>query len=217
MHLKVVQCGDDSTGCASYLINHNDRWYLIDTSLSSRSEELIRSVERYTRELECILLTHEHIDHTGASKILQERFCCPIYAHRAARESLIRGDDTYIGGWLFGEEFNPPEEIRGFEEGPLHLPGNLTLKAIHTPGHSPGSAVFLYEEGGVLFSGDLLFCGGWVGRWDLPGGDLNLLCRSLKSLLEEDFSSLYPGHGSWCIGEGKYHLLGALGYLKDVC
>lgn len=217
MPLKVIQCGDDITGCASYLINHSDNWYLIDTSLSSRGKDLIRRIERHTDSLQGILLTHEHIDHTGSSHMLQERFKCPIYVHKVARDTLIRGDDTHIGGWLFGEVFKPPEEIKAFEEGPLHLPGGLTLKAIHTPGHSPGSTVFLYEEDGILFSGDLLFCGGWVGRWDLPGGDLKLLCTSLRSLMEVDFRSLYPGHGSWCSGEGKYHLLGALGYLKGVC
>ncbi|RLF56160.1 MAG: hypothetical protein DRN28_01310 [Thermoplasmata archaeon] len=217
MPFKVIQCGDDSIGCASYLINHSDNWYLIDTSLPSRGRELIRRIERHTQNLQCILFTHEHIDHAGAARALQERFNCPVFAHRVARETLAQGDDTYIGGWLFGEVFRPPQEIKTFQEGTLHLPGGLSLKTIHTPGHSPGSTVYIYEEEGALFSGDLLFCGGWVGRWDLPGGDLRLLCSSLKSLIEEDFRSLYPGHGSWCSGEGKYHLMGALGYLKGIC
>ncbi|HIC95888.1 TPA: MBL fold metallo-hydrolase [Candidatus Bipolaricaulota bacterium] len=69
----------------------------------------------------------------------------------------------------------------------------LSLKVLHTPGHSPGSLVFMVDRG--LFVGDLVFSGS-IGRTDLPGGSPREMERSLRRIieLEGDFR-IFPGHG----------------------
>ena len=74
--------------------------------------------------------------------------------------------------------------------------GRTTLRVIHIPGHTPGSIGFV--AGGVLFSGDTLFCGG-VGRTDLPGGSWKDLESSIreKILTLPEETVVLPGHGPW--------------------
>ena len=71
--------------------------------------------------------------------------------------------------------------------------GNLEVRTIHTPGHSPGSSCYLV--GNNLFTGDTLFVGD-VGRSDLVGGSFETLLRSIKEriiVLPEE-TRVWPGH-----------------------
>ena len=73
--------------------------------------------------------------------------------------------------------------------------GNISLKVIHTPGHTRGSCCFICESEKIMFSGDTLFEDG-IGRYDLYGGDYNTLMKSLQKLksLNENYK-IYLGHG----------------------
>ncbi|MEY2549009.1 MAG: hydroxyacylglutathione hydrolase, partial [Verrucomicrobiota bacterium] len=64
------------------------------------------------------------------------------------------------------------------------------------PGHCPGSLCFFSRKEKLLVGGDVLFAGG-VGRWDLPGGDGDLLFRGIKEKLYPlgDDVVVLPGHG----------------------
>jgi len=74
--------------------------------------------------------------------------------------------------------------------------GAIRLRVWHTPGHTGGSVCLLDEDGGLLFSGDTLFAGGW-GRVDLPGGDPAAMVESIGRLTGlEDGVRVLPGHGS---------------------
>ena len=73
--------------------------------------------------------------------------------------------------------------------------GDISLKVIHTPGHTKGSSCYICESERIMFSGDTLFKGS-IGRYDLYGGDYSALMESLQKLksLKEDYK-IYPGHG----------------------
>ncbi|MCL2772223.1 MAG: MBL fold metallo-hydrolase [Oscillospiraceae bacterium] len=73
--------------------------------------------------------------------------------------------------------------------------GDISLRVIHTPGHTKGSCCFICESERVMFSGDTLFKGN-VGRNDLYGGNYNALMESLQKLksIKENYR-IYPGHG----------------------
>ena len=79
------------------------------------------------------------------------------------------------------------------------------LKVIHTPGHTKGGICIIGD--GFVFTGDTLFCE-FVGRWDLPGGDEQVLRNSLEKLkvLPENYK-IYPGHDNQCTigGELKHN------------
>jgi glyoxylase-like metal-dependent hydrolase (beta-lactamase superfamily II) len=83
--------------------------------------------------------------------------------------------------------------------------GGQIFDVLHVPGHCPGSLCFWHRESGHLFGGDVLFAGG-VGRWDLPGGDRELLFRGIREKLYPlpEATEVHPGHGpSTTIGREK--------------
>jgi len=99
-----------------------------------------------------------------------------------------------------------PKEIGSYvnEGDEIHF-GDITLKALHVPGHSPGSIVYYCEKEAVMFSGDVIFKGS-VGRADLPGGDFYTLIKGIREKLLPlpDKTVIYPGHGpKTTIGEEK--------------
>ena len=76
--------------------------------------------------------------------------------------------------------------------------GDIRIRLLHTPGHTPGSQCFLVEEAGrpaQLVSGDTLFLGS-CGRVDLPGSDPEAMYESLQGTLKKlpDETLLFPGH-----------------------
>ena len=132
--------------------------------------------------LEAILLTHGHFDHVGAVKELHDETSCKVY--------LCTEDLTMPAKWTAGELFYTD----AYGEGDVLNLAGLSIRVLHTPGHTPGSVCLAAEN--AIFTGDTLFAGS-CGRTDLPGGDQNVLFRSLLRLaaLEEDYT-VYPGHSA---------------------
>lgn len=141
-----------------------------------------------------ILNTHGHIDHVCAVAELKRATGAPFHIHARDRFFL---DALPAQAAHFG--LPPPEvpEVDGYlAEGQVfHLgPRSVPFRVVETPGHSPGSVTL--EVKGLLFVGDALFQGS-IGRTDLPGGDYDVLLRSLRERLLSypDPSKVFPGHG----------------------
>jgi glyoxylase-like metal-dependent hydrolase (beta-lactamase superfamily II) len=94
--------------------------------------------------------------------------------------------------YLGAKDSPPPDKFLKDRE--IITIGKVSLKVLHTPGHSPGSVAFYGH--GVLFSGDTLFCGG-VGRTDLAGGSRKDLEKSIRSRIQTlpAETVVLPGHG----------------------
>jgi hydroxyacylglutathione hydrolase len=142
-----------------------------------------------------ILLTHAHWDHIGGVDEIRKLKGCPVYIHDLEADWLT---DAKKNGSFRWSEMTPPitTDVAEFalEEGmKLELLG-VSFKVFHTPGHSPGSVSFLYEN--HLFGGDVLFKMG-VGRTDLPGSSERVLLDSIHNKLFtlDDEVKVYPGHG----------------------
>jgi len=122
-----------------------------------------------------ILITHNHRDHTGALSELKARLKIPIAAHRLDAKGLP----------LEPEIFLEDEEKLSF--------GRVSLKVLHSPGHTPGSLCFL--AGKYLISGDTIFPGG-PGKTGSPA-DLKQIIESItrKIFVLNDDTVIYPGHG----------------------
>jgi glyoxylase-like metal-dependent hydrolase (beta-lactamase superfamily II) len=146
--------------------------------------------------IEAILLTHAHFDHIGGVEQVRKLKGCPVYLHDAEAEWLTNPRKNGSANWpeLGGPITAEPAEYALDEGMTLTLLGDVQLKVMHTPGHSPGSVSFLYEK--HLFGGDVLFKLG-VGRTDLTGGSENDLLDSIQDKLFklEDDVTVYPGHG----------------------
>ncbi len=152
-----------------------------------------------------IVHTHTHIDHVGATAPLQAWSGATASIHEADRflYELLPVQAAMIGVAL-------PEtcDLDGdlIDDGEVKA-GAISMRVIHTPGHTPGSVTFLIEgkTGGVAFAGDTLFRRS-IGRTDLWGGDSALILKSLKNKLLslDDATRVITGHGpSTTIGEER--------------
>jgi glyoxylase-like metal-dependent hydrolase (beta-lactamase superfamily II) len=155
-----------------------------------------------------VINTHAHFDHIAGNGALltalaeQQEIPPELLMHsRAAPLSETGG-----GASLFGFQMTPsPPADRLLSDGDVLALGQLSLKVLYTPGHSPGSISLYCASEGVLFVGDVLFRRG-VGRADLPGGNWQTLLDSIKTRLFAlpDETTVYPGHGpATTIGEER--------------
>jgi len=139
-----------------------------------------------------IVNTHAHFDHLGGVRELKELTGAPFALHEAELplvQSFVR--QALFFGFRVGD---PPEVDDFLAEGDEVAFGEVRLKVLHTPGHSPGGISLVGD--GVVFVGDELFAGS-IGRTDLPGGDYETLINSVRTKLFtlEDDTIVYPGHG----------------------
>jgi hydroxyacylglutathione hydrolase len=190
MILKVIPVGPLSMNCSVIVDENTGQSVVIDPGADL--EVILKALEGTTPRY--ILATHGHIDHVGQVKGLKERLGVPFLVHKEdlflLNDPIWKGFDLYVGADL------PCPEPDGFLEEGMELSfGKVRLKVLHTPGHTPGHCCF-YSEEKLLIAGDLLFRGS-VGRWDLPGGSLEDLKRSLLRVvleLPEDVRVI-TGHG----------------------
>jgi len=141
------------------------------------------------------LVTHYHQDHVGGRIFgmeieglarLMARAPAPVHVHAHEAEGVRK-----VTGLS-------ERDLARHESGDALAFGGVTVRLIHTPGHTPGSQCFLVEEvgaAGKLVSGDTLFLGS-CGRVDLPGSDPAQMYDSLNNKLKKlpDDTILYPGH-----------------------
>jgi glyoxylase-like metal-dependent hydrolase (beta-lactamase superfamily II) len=137
-----------------------------------------------------IVNTHGHVDHIGGNQKMKAKTGAEIVIHEYDADMLTSTPAMVLK--MFGAEQSPVAG-RTVKEGDLIQVGDVSLKVLHTPGHSPGS-MSLYTDG-YVFTGDTLFVGG-VGRTDLPGGSGQVMARSIREKLctLPDETKVMPGH-----------------------
>jgi glyoxylase-like metal-dependent hydrolase (beta-lactamase superfamily II) len=189
---------------------------LIDAGTGFNVKETFEILSNFksAEKLERLILTHNHVDHTGGAGEVAEEYNLPIFAHKLDGAALQEGDAQTTGATMFGRD-QPKLTIQYLEDGGTIDCGDITLQIFHTPGHSPGS-ISLYEETTKsLFCGDLVFMDGGVGRWDLPGGDYKTLVSSVEKVTGLDIDNFYPGHGPGCEGDAMKFIKLSYKYLKS--
>jgi len=182
----------------TYIIyDETNQSVIIDAGCLNDGEK--RLLKNYFDENKLILNrlinTHLHLDHQFGNKFVYDTFGV---APEAGQEDEFLLDNVVAQARSFGLPINEDAQALGgyITENQEIKFGNSTLKAIHVPGHSPGSMAFYSEKEGVLFAGDVLFQGS-IGRTDLPKGDYATLISSItkKILLLPDSTVVYCGHG----------------------
>ncbi len=180
---------------AIYLINFNGQAALVDAGCGRAQARLldnIRACGVKPEQIEYLLLTHCHFDHTGGAQALRERLHCRIVAHALEAPFLEQGNNTVTAATWYGATLAPfpvDRQLAGARE--EILLGGRVIEALHTPGHSPGSVVYAAESDGlkILFAQDVH----GPLHPDLLS-DAALYRRSLELLLSLEADVLCEGH-----------------------
>jgi sulfur dioxygenase len=162
------------------LNRHNCKTYLIVSGTEAALIDPVREhIERYRREIDAsgakltmILETHTHADHLMLSRTEKQLLGAPVFMARQSPSPVV---DRHL---VEGDEL------------PL---GDVTIKVLHTPGHTPDALSYLLP--GMVFTGDALLIGG-SGRTDFPGGDPGVAYDSVVDKLFRlpDDTVVWPGH-----------------------
>ena len=152
---------------------------------------ILDAIERLGLDVACICDTHGHVDHVAANAAVQRATGARLLIHEADRE-LIERPHPFWSAMVGGIEPSQPDGTLA-DGDELHV-GDLTVRVVHTPGHTPGCVCLAIED--LLLTGDTLFAGS-VGRTDLPGGSMPTLQESLRRIVAEfgEETRLLPGHG----------------------
>ena len=167
----------------SYLVENRGVGVLVDIG----SEEVdVEGLEQTLRAKEvtlfkALLLTHTHPDHCAGAKAVQDYFDVPIYVHPLERTR-------------FEEKYEPTGEVISLQDERVLTVGEKEVRALHTPGHSPGHLSFYLPETRTVLAGDVVANRGstWVG---LPEGDVADYLATLERLQNLDAAAIGPGHG----------------------
>lgn len=191
--MQIVNLFPGSYGSNCYLLEDNGEALIVDPSAAASA------ILRKLREDGCtpvgILLTHGHFDHIMSIDTLrQAEPDLKVYIHEADAPMLPDGQKNGFS-FFFSQDRAWKEADMLLTDGQEIRVGAVTLRVVHTPGHSPGSVCYLCESEGIMLTGDTLFADN-IGRCDLWGGSYSVMRQSLKRLRDFDGRlTIYPGHG----------------------
>ena len=180
------------TNCYFDIDEETGHGFLIDPG--AEGKKLAGIIRQKGWTIEKILLTHGHFDHWGGVNELQKQFDIPVMIHENGKAFL---SDTRLNLSKFCRVDMTLEGAGTFRDGDMISlnDGNITLKVLHTPGHTVDSVVLYNKSEGAAFVGDTIFQGA-VGGTDYPTSDSRQLFRSIreKILTLPGETALLSGH-----------------------
>jgi glyoxylase-like metal-dependent hydrolase (beta-lactamase superfamily II) len=211
-----------------FLIEEGGKLTVVDTGLSAYYRQLPAELARLGKSLsdvKAVLLTHNHIDHTGSAERTRRETGCIVMTH-SADSAVVRGEVkakpppglmsslfSHLAGMRYfghvlangGPKMTSVAELREFQDGEvLDVPGRP--RVIHMPGHTPGHCALFFEGRGAVFTGDGLVTldptiGATGPRVMSVGTDLAQARDSLKQISGVKASLLLSSHGDpWTNG-----------------
>ncbi len=215
-----------------YLIDDGGRLALVDAGAPGDWKLLLRTLTGLSRrldDLDAVLITHAHADHTGFAERARTTAPVPVWIHQAdveqARGAKPPKSDGRMAPYLVKAQMYrtvfsllrrgaanivPIRELSSFSDGEvLDVPGRP--RVVHAPGHTAGTSALHIESRGVLFTGDALVTRnpltGRVGPQIMPSGfnhDTPQALKSLGTLLSVGATTVLPGHGEpWTAGTAE--------------
>ncbi len=172
---------------------------IVDPGMPDISHEIEAIVSANKLKPVASLLTHGHLDHTFSIKPLADGYGITAYIHSEDRKAIAHPEilhgSQFIDDFISDSQFLEPKSVENLKNGDVLDFVGLRIKAIHAPGHTPGSLMFVVNDE-LLISGDVLFAGS-IGRTDTPLGSMDAMQRTLKTkvLPLDDSLRVLPGHG----------------------
>ena len=156
-----------------YLIIDDDRNGII-VDPAHVDKELLEMIENFSVNLTAVLITHRHTSHTAGLGILMKIYNPKVYAYEAV-----------INGFMTEQ----------FKDGETKNIGTLPVKALHVPGHSYDSFVYLVDNS-AIFTGDTLLSGSIASTHSFVERALLIRSLEMKVLPLDETALVYPGHGA---------------------
>lgn len=179
LEIQILLLGAYQTNCYIAWGEDSDECIVIDPGYAP--EQVLLEAEDLGKKIAAVLLTHGHFDHVGGVRGIAEKLGCPVYLH----EQELSQPESMTAGPLY--------YTNTYGEGDILQVAGLSLRVLHTPGHTPGSVCLLSED--ILFAGDTLFQNS-IGRTDFPGGSFAQMEKSLGRLkVLPGNLKVFPGHG----------------------
>ena len=191
--MTIVNLFPGSYGSNCYLLEDSGEALIVDPSAAASA------ILRKLREDGCtpvgILLTHGHFDHImSVDTLRQAEPDLKVYIHEADAPMLSDGQKNGFS-FFFRQDRAWKDADVLLTDGQEITVGSVTLRVVHTPGHSPGSICYFCQSEGIMLTGETLFADN-IGRCDLWGGSYATIRQSLKRLRDYDGGlTILPGHG----------------------
>ncbi len=189
MEMEQLRVGFMAVFCYLIWCDRTKEALVIDPA--GDEERLVEYIRKKGLDLKYIVNTHGHGDHTCGNAKIKELTGAEIVMHRLDDEVFNSPEGQQMSrSWGFTP--SPPADVF-VDEGDEIVVGDVSLKVLHTPGHSPGGICLLNE--GNVFTGDTLFVGS-IGRTDLPGSSLSEFMKAIKEklLTLPRETVVWPGH-----------------------
>ena len=181
-------------GCNCSILGDPDTAEAIVVDPGDDISEIEAILSKHGLMVKMILITHAHLDHIGGAAKLKASTGAPVYMNENDAD-LYKHIDVQAS-WLGMETPEKTAIDSSIKDGDRYLLGTTEVLAMHTPGHTQGSACIWMPGEKTVLAGDTLFRDS-IGRTDLPGGDGRQILRSIKAKLLElpEDTVVIPGHG----------------------
>ena len=180
-NIKIKPCGPYETNC--YIVEYEDKSLIIDPGVGA-----LEWIKKETTHPIAILNTHCHFDHVWDNQITKKHFSIPIYTPKD--DLFMIQDKTSINN-----NVPPSEPDVLIDNDNEFFIGDITVKFVHLPGHTPGTSIIVIDD--YIFSGDFVFANS-IGRCDFPYSSPSDMKKSIHKFTALDFmdKKIFPGHGS---------------------
>ncbi len=193
--MNIITCPTGLFGVNTYLISKEGSKECIVIDLGENVDRIKRVIKDNDLIPKHVLLTHGHFDHISSLNEFRELYDIDVYAHELCSKALTDSNlNVSAHSMISRKEIICKEAENILSDGEQFSLCGLDIKAIHAPGHSLGSMVYIIYDN--AFTGDVIFRMS-IGRTDFVGGDTDVMMQTLAKLKNalSNNTKIYPGHG----------------------